>query len=301
MNILLTGGTGFIGRALNLSLLNEGCHLTVLSRQSRAKVAALLRPSVRVISGFSELDSEETFECVINLCGENIADKRWTSARKKILLTSRIGVTEELVQWLKSSRHKPSVLISASAVGYYGDRADLTLTERTAGGLGFPYELCHRWERAAGQVQDLGMRVCMMRFGVVLGPDGGMIKQLLPLFKWGLGTIPGSGRQWLSWVHLDDVVGAIRFAIKEERLSGPVNCVAPEPVTQADFSRALGKAVKRPVVLSVPAFALKLMLGERARLLLDSAKVVPEKLTQCGYSFLFPTLERALANVVEAR
>ncbi len=298
-NILMTGGTGFIGQILAEEFLRQGHRLVVLTRDPvRAKRCFhySMYP-VELVERCSQMPLDRHFDIVINLSGVGIAERRWTVQQKKRLLTSRVGITEELVQWMNKARRKPSLLLSASAVGYYGDNKDCILNEQCSGKPGFTHELCERWEQAALQANTLDVRVCLLRLGAVLGPgDSGILGKLKSVYRWGLGGALGSGKQWLPWIHVQDVLGLVNFFSENTQLSGPFNCVAPNPVQQKEFASMLAKAEHRPAFMKVPAVLLKLMLGEQACLLLDSIRAVPEKALKAGYCFRYADLSLALAH-----
>lgn len=251
----------------------------------------------------------EGADAVVNLAGRSLASDRWTvrsmasdrwTARtRQEILDSRLQATRLLVQTMARLSARPAVLVSASAVGYYGSRGDEVLTESSQPGRGFLAELAQAWEAEALRARGAGVRVVCTRFGLILDRRGGSLARLLPIFRLGLGGLLGSGRQWWSWVHLDDVVGAILVAMGSAALDGPVNVVAPEPVTNRDFARALGAVLRRPAVLPAPAFALRLLLGSMAdEMILASQRVVPARLQQAGFEFRWPSLRPALADLV---
>lgn len=298
MNILITGGTGFIGRALCASLLSDGHRLTVLSRQAPERVQATCG-AVQPIRTLSELERSEPLDAVIHLAGEPIAAARWTEARKAQLRSSRVDLTWRLVEWLADRESKPAVLLSGSAVGYYGNQGDTPLTETSPPKTGdFAHALCAEWEEAASQATRLGIRVCLLRTGLVVGRDGGFLSKMLPLFKLGLGGRLGDGRQWMSWIHLDDHIAIQKRLLESRHLSGAFNLTAPHPVTNAEFTRTLAQCLKKPAWLPTPAPLLKLALGEMSGLLLGGQRVLPERITQDGYTFRFETLQAALQDVV---
>lgn len=237
----------------------------------------------------------ENIPAAIHLSGANLAARRWTPAFRSELLASRVGSTRALALTLAALRHPPQVLLAASAIGFYGNRGEEILTETSASGSGFMADLCRQWEAAAQPAVEAGIRVVHMRLGIVLGP-GGALSRMLPVFRLGLGGPLGSGRQWMSWISLPDAVAAILFALQTPALDGPVNLTAPEPVTNAVFTRALARALHRPAVLPAPAFALRLALGEMAdEALLASTRVLPARLASEGFVFQHPVLDRALA------
>lgn len=295
MHILVTGGTGFVGAALVPALLADGHTLTLLSRDPR-RHRPRLGGSVQLVSRLAEIGAQAPVEAVINLAGEGIADRPWTAERRRVLRESRVDLTRELVRWLGTRATPPAVMVSGSAVGWYGDRGEEALTEAAGPRPAFTHELCAAWEAAALPVTALGTRLCVLRLGVVLGRDGGMLKRLLPVFRAGFGGRVGSGRQWLSWIGRGDVVAAIRRMLADSALQGVYNVTAPAPVTNTDFTRELAAALRRPALLPVPAVALKLSLGEMSGLLLGGQKVLPARLEQAGFTFAAPTLAACLAQ-----
>lgn len=294
--ILVTGGTGFIGRALCRQLLDAGWHLTVLSRQSRSRVRQLCGNSVDGISSLTQLASIAPLDAVINLAGEGIADGRWTPARKQALRDSRIALTQALCRELARLPHQPAVVISGSAVGYYGDGGDAELTESSPAGRDFAATLCSDWEQAVQPLEVLGIRVCRLRTGVVLHPDGGMLQRLLLPAKLGLGAVIGSGRQFMAWITREDLCRLMLCLLERNEAQGAFNAVAPQPVTNRDFTVALARVLHRPAFLSVPAPVLKCALGESASLLLASQRVVPQRAQALGFCFHHATLMDALGG-----
>nr|BAL55705.1 nucleoside-diphosphate sugar epimerase [uncultured Gammaproteobacteria bacterium] len=300
MHVFITGGTGFIGRALCQSLLAQGHTLTVLSRRPDAQVQAICG-QVGVVRALADLTPTHRFDAVVNLAGEPIFGPPWTEKRKTILWDSRVTLTERLVAWIAQAETKPKVLVSGSAVGYYGDQGDQILDEASPPvEKGFGQRLCAAWEAAASAAEEHGVRVCRLRTGLVLGRDGGLLARMLPIFKLGLGGRLGRGRQWMSWIHLSDHVRITQTLLGDDRLSGPFNACAPEPVTNAEFTQVLARLIKRPACLPVPALAIRLALGEMGELLLSSQRVYPKRLQEAGFAFQFPTLEAALKEVLAA-
>ncbi len=296
MRIFITGGTGFIGRHLCREWLAAGHQIRVLSRQRPEQVAALCG-AVRAVQQMEEMGEPEV---VVNLAGEPILGPRWTARRKAAIRESRVTLTNRLVAHLATLETPPGVLLSGSAVGYYGDRGDQVLTESSPPGRGFGAELCVAWEEAALEAERLGVRVCLLRTGPVLGAGGGMLARMLPAFRLGLGGPLGSGRQWLAWIHLQDHLAAIRYLVEHETLEGPFNLVAPEPVTNRELARTLGRVLGRPARLPAPAFALRWLLGEQAEILLASQRAVPQRLLEAGFTFAYPHLEAALRQLLAA-
>jgi uncharacterized protein (TIGR01777 family) len=301
-NILVTGATGFIGQQLCKVLLSQGHSLTLLVRDYQ-KAAALFGNCSRLtlISSITKLKNTDTFETVINLAGEPIATGRWNPAKKKRIIDSRLDITRQIIHYIKTAHTKPKLFISGSAIGYYGPNNDEILTETSIGTQCFSHDLCAQWETQAKQAEQYGVRVCLLRTGIVLGKTGGVLASMLVPFSYGLGGRLGHGRQWMSWIHIDDVVGIILEIIKNEKVSGPVNLTAPNPVSNTEFTKTLGSSLHRPTVMAMPAFALRLLMGEVAdELLLTGQNVVPEKITSHGYQFQFPDLSGAIANIVRS-
>lgn len=296
MRILITGGTGLIGRHLCKSLLAAGHELTVLSRKPDT-VAAKCGDAVKPMAALGEWTPEMTFEAVINLAGEPIVDERWTGRRKQMLRDSRIALTEALVQRVAAAERKPQVLLSASAIGYYGARDDERLSEDSGAGNDFPAQLCLDWEAAALAAEKYGVRVCLLRSGLVLSRDGGLLGRMLPPFKLGLGARVGDGRQWMSWVHIEDHISMQLRLLQDDQLSGAYNLTAPTPVTNREFTAELAAVLHRPAPFVAPASLLKLSLGEAASLLLEGQRVLPARMQAAGQVFRFPTLKAALQDL----
>lgn len=299
MRILLTGGTGLIGRALCRRWAAEGHQLVVWSR--RPEQVAAQCSGARGIARLDELTTDEPLDAVVNLAGAPIADRPWTARRRQLLWDSRITLTGELVDWLASRPLKPRVLLSGSAIGWYGDGGERRLDEDSAAGSeDFASQLCFAWEEAALRAEALGMRVVLVRTAPVLAAEGGMLARLLPPFRLGLGGRMGSGRQWMPWIHLDDEVGLIDFLLHQEDCRGAYNACSPNPVRNAEFTRILGQVLKRPTLLPAPAFALRLVLGEMSGLLLGGQHLEPRRTLDAGYHFRFPELQAALADLLAA-
>ena len=294
--VLITGGTGFIGENLVNQLLDTGHAVTVLTRDP-LKAAYLFDGRARCVRSIDALSHREIFDVVINLAGAPIAGGRWSARRKKKLLASRVNTTEALTSWLNKVHHKPDLWIQASAIGFYGVRdASESLDENASAGQGFMAELCVRWEQAAQPVQALGVRQVVMRLGVVFGPGGALLPMLLP-FRLGFGGRMGDGKQIMSWVHREDVIQIIARAFDDKNLSGVYNVVAPDALPQAEFAHKVGKILKRPVWLDIPAAPVRAIAGEMAQLFFDGQRVVPSRLTQAGYTFRYPTVESALRDI----
>jgi len=296
MRILITGGTGLIGRHLCQVLLKAGHEITVLSRQP-ASVKGKCGAAVRAFGSLDEWGVDEIFDAVINLAGEPIVDARWTEKRKELLWRSRVTLTEDLVKRMAASHHKPTVLLSGSAVGYYGDCGHKVLDESAPTASDFGAKLCNAWEHAAHQAMALNVRVCLLRTGLVLDRSGGILGKMLLPFKLGLGARLGDGSQWMSWVHIDDYVAMVLVLLHNANATGPYNMTAPEPVTNRAFTAKLARALHRPSFFVAPAWLLKLALEDRAYLLLGGQKVMPTKITALGYRFLHVKLEDALSDL----
>lgn len=295
MNILLTGGTGLIGSAL-VKRWQHQHQLWVLSRNSH-KAQKQLGSDVKVINALSAVDFNQ-LDAVINLAGEPIADKRWTTQQKQRLCNSRWQLTEQLVQAINAADAPPSVLINGSAIGIYGRQDASVINEDFSHYHNeFTHLLCQRWEQIALQAQSDKTRVCLLRTGIVLAAKGGALAKMLPAFKLGLGGRIGSGAQYMSWIHLTDMLRLIDFLLLHPTLTGPFNATAPTPVTNAEFSQTLAKVLHRPAVFPVPAFVLKLLLGEMADLLLTGQRVLPAHLLKAGFEFQFTTLAPALQDL----
>jgi len=294
MNVLISGATGLIGSALIAELEAGGHTVTRLSRSQTEADTIRWDPSAGTIDG----DLEGT-EAVVHLAGESIAEGRWNPQKKRRILDSRVQGTRLLAESIAALPAPPKVMVSTSAVGYYGDRGDEVLTEESAPGTDFLAGVCQEWEAAAEPARRAGIRVVYPRLGIVLSPEGGALGTTLPIFKLGGGGKIGSGRQWWSWVTLDDVVGSIVHALTDESVEGPVNVGSPNPMTNAEYTKVLGKVLGRPTVLPLPAPAARIMLGEVAdALLLASQRMQPAKLKTTGYTFRYPQLEGALRHLL---
>lgn len=298
MHVLITGGTGLIGSALSKELAAQDHQVTVLSRQPE-QVARICGATARGVRQLSEVGSEK-IDAVVNLAGAPIADRPWTKNRKQMLWDSRVTLTEELVAWLGQRSAKPEVLISGSAVGWYGDGGSRTITENSSPQVEYTHTLCDAWESAARRAASHGIRVCLLRTGLVLAPGGGFLQRMLPPFKLGLGGPIGSGKQYMPWVHRDDMVGIIMLLLQDTACKGPFNATAPNPATNREFVKTLGSVLGRPAVIPLPAPLLKLGLGEMSRLLLTGQNALPQKIQEAGYRFHFTHLQAALADVLKS-
>jgi uncharacterized protein (TIGR01777 family) len=297
VRILLSGSSGFVGSRLKvfLELAGHSVVRLVRNRGEAGEDAIFWDP----LSGEVNKEDFEGFDAVIHLAGAGIADGRWTKKRKETLFLSRCRDTWLLSQVLCRLYRPPKTVISASAIGFYGDRGDEELTEDSSPGKGFLSHLCQEWEKATDAIENRGSRVVHPRFGAVLGAEGGVLQKMIGLFRWGLGGKFGSGKQKVSWISIDDLLGGIYHCLMHEELSGPVNLVAPRPVSQEEFTRLLAKKLRRPAFCHAPAFALKWALGEMAEeLLLSSQNVIPKKLQETGYVFQHPDLKTALDAIL---
>ena len=301
MKILISGSTGLVGSSLAAFLTNQGHTVARLVRPNSIHKSSA-GPIVKWDPLTSKIDSEtlDTFDAVVNLAGENLASGRWTRRRKAELRDSRINGTLLLSDALAKLKKRPPVLISASAIGYYGDRGEEPLTEEASKGSGFLADLCQDWEAATRSAVGAGIRVVNLRIGVVLSSKGGALTKMLLPFQWGAGGEIGDGQQYFSWIAIDDLIGAILHSINEATLSGPVNATAPRPVTNREFTKSLGKVLGRPTLIPVPDFGLRMLFGEMAdECLLSGQNVVPSKLELSGYNFLEPEIEPALRHILK--
>lgn len=301
MQVLITGGTGFIGRALVQRLAAAGHTVTVWSRHP-AQAARQLGAGVRCVSALNAIAAADRIDAIVNLAGARVVGPPWTAARRQVLLDSRVGTTQALLQWLQQTGQRPSVWVQASAIGFYGVRPpEELLTETSAPGQDFMSELCVRWEQAAAQAKALGIRQVVLRLGVVLGPGGALPPLLLPI-RLGVGGRMGSGRQMMSWIHRDDVLTLITTALQSPQSSPPMlgiyNATAPEPVPQATFAATAGQLLHRPIWLPVPAAPLRWAMGEMAQLFVDGQNVLPARLQEQGFAFRYPSLRQALQSLV---
>ncbi|MBC7489990.1 MAG: TIGR01777 family protein [Glaciimonas sp.] len=297
MRILITGGTGLIGQRLCKVLLQAGHEITVLSRQP-GTIKEKCGVAVHAFGSLDDWQSGEVFDAVINLAGEPIVDARWTPKRKELLWQSRVTLTESLLKRIDACHQKPNVLLSGSAVGYYGDDGNKEMDEASPAATDFGAALCVAWEQAAQKAVAMDVRVCLLRTGLVLDRSGGILGKMLKPFKLGLGARLGDGHQWMSWVHIDDYVAMVLVLLHSTHASGPFNMTAPEPATNRTFTEKLARALHRPACFIAPAWILRLVLTERAYLLLEGQKVMPVNITRLGYHFLHPKLEDALVDLV---
>lgn len=297
MKILVTGSSGFVGSALVPFLTQSGHDVRRLVRSKPGPGTADVQWDPK--AGTLEAAGLEGLDGVVHLAGESIATGRWTAEKKARIRDSRVLGTRLLAESISRLARPPKVLVCSSAIGYYGDRGQESLREESALGSGFLADVCRDWEATAAPAVQKGIRVVHLRIGVVLGPSGGALAKMLPPFKMGLGGVIGSGRQYMSWISLDDLMGVMHHALTTPSLSGAVNAVSPNPVTNAEFTNTLGKVLSRPTIFPMPAFAARLAFGEMAdELLLASARVEPARLTASGYTFRYPLLEGALRHLL---
>lgn len=294
MRILISGASGLIGSALARRL--AASHEIV--RLVRGKTAGVREIVWNPEEGILDAGPLENIEAVVNLAGENIASGRWTAAKKSRIRASRVDGTSLLARTLANLPSPPRVFVSASAIGFYGDRGSEELDESSGAGFGFLAEVCRAWEAATAPAAEAGIRVVLARFGVVLAREGGALARMLPLFRFGLGGQLGSGRQYMSWIALEDAVGAISFLLENASLHGPVNITSPKPVTNRHFTTLLGRVLRRPTFMHAPAWALRFALGEMAdEMLLTSTRALPRRLLESGYRFAKPELETTLREL----
>lgn len=297
--VLITGATGFIGRRLVQRLVERGDEVVVFARNA-AKASSLFGSQAEIVTDLAAVPATLRIDAIVNLAGEPIAGGLWTQRRRQRLLVSRLDVTEALLALVARLAAKPKTWINASAVGYYGARADdEPLHEKCPTGRGFQAELCRRWEDTALRASAYGSKVTVLRIGVVLGTDGGALPALARPVRLFAGTIMGSGRQWFSWIHLDDLLGIVLFALDQETLAGPLNATAPEPVRHAELMQAIAATLHRPLwPVRIPAGLLRAGLGELAELFVDGQRVVPQRLRALGFEFRYPTIAAALAQTL---
>jgi uncharacterized protein (TIGR01777 family) len=301
MKIFITGGTGFVGTTLTQKLTQEGHEVTLLTRSIKSHPAAL--QGVSYVEGdptqkgpWQEKVADQ--DVAINLAGASIF-RRWSDSAKKLIRESRIQTTQNLVEALSARQGKEVKLLSTSAVGYYGFHEDEVLDEGRPSGEGFLADLSKEWEFAAVKAEEFGARVILLRFGIVLGRRGGALQQMIPAFKWWMGSPLGSGNQWFSWIHEQDLVDIFLYLIKEKKISGAVNCTAPNPVTNRELTHVLGEVLGKPTFMpAVPGFVMSLILGEFGSVLLKGQRVVPKKLLDAGFRFAFPELRSALKDLL---
>lgn len=306
MKIAIAGGTGFVGTRLAKKLHAEGFKVIILTRdlaKGNRIFPNSIFPRIEIVSydpktSGSWQDAIDGCDAVINLAGTPIAEGRWTPAVKQDILVSRLNTTEKIVEAIKQAKSKPSVLINTSAIGYYGTSETINFVENSPSGEDFLGQLCQSWEVAAEQVKVTGTRLVILRFGLVLGQEGGALAKMLTPFKLFAGGPIGTGKQWVSWIHIDDLVNLIIYALKQPEIQGVYNATAPHPVQMDEFSHTLGKVIDRPSWLPVPGVALELLLGDAAIVVLEGQKVLPERTLASGFTYQYPTIEPALLQIL---
>ena len=304
MKVLVTGGSGFVGRHLVEALTRRGRDVVVLGRGEAGPPPSARGTdagNVQIATWSPERLGDwtrwvEESDAVVHLAGAGIFDERWSAERLALVKSSRVDSTTNLARAIAEAKSKPRVFVSASAIGYYGSRGDEALTESSAPGSGFMADVCVAWEKEADAAAALGMRLVKLRTGVVLGQNGGALAKMLPPFKGGMGGKLGSGDQWMSWIHHEDVIGLIRHAL-DQPIAGPINAVAPNPVTNQEFTRRMGDALHRPTLFPVPEFAVKALFGEMAQIVLGSQRILPKAAESSGYRFRYPELAPALQSL----
>lgn len=297
MKILITGATGLIGTALQSSFRDKGHELLLASRKEPMDASYVQWDAA---GGFAEPARLEGLDAVVHLAGENLSGLRWTDEKKKAIRDSRILGTRSVVDAISKLKQKPKVMIASSAIGFYGDRGDDEMTETSSVGKTFLAEVCREWEAESRRAEDSGIRTVLLRTGIVLSKDGGALGAMLMPFKLGLGGVVGSGKQWMSWISLVDQIEVVNYALENESIRGAVNSVSPNPITNKEFTAAMGEVLYRPTFIPVPEFAVHLAFGEMGdALLLDSIRVVPRRLQEAGFEFKYADLKKALKNAVE--
>jgi uncharacterized protein (TIGR01777 family) len=297
---LITGGTGLIGAALCQKLLSERHAVTVLSRQPE-NVHSICGSKATGVKSLEEITSDTKIDAVINLAGAPIVEKHWTKKRKRIIKQSRIDLTARLIDWLSAKEDKPDCLISGSAVGWYGDSGNSVITEQSSYHDEYTHQLCEAWEQTALRAKQLGMRVCIVRTGLVLAAEGGFLSKMLLSFKMGLGAQLGNGEQFMPWIHINDIVNLFEFLAEKQDAEGVFNGCAPIPVNNKTFTQTLAKQLHRPAFLNIPAWFLKILLGEMSRLLLTGQQAIPEKAQVLGFPFEYTDLNSAIADVISTK
>jgi uncharacterized protein (TIGR01777 family) len=297
MRILITGASGLIGTALQRSFDEIGHELLLASRKE-AKDSQHIQWDVE--KGFSELERLEGIDAVVHLAGESVFGLSWSDAKKKAIRDSRVDGTRSVVEAISKLKARPNVLVAASAIGFYGDRGDEEMTESSAAGDTFLAEVSKEWESEARRAEDAGIRTVLLRTGIILSKDGGALGTMLLPFKLGIGGVVGSGKQWMSWISIDDHIRVINYAIEYENVRGAVNSVSPNPVTNGEFTKTLGEVLYRPTILPLPSFAVNMVFGEMGdALLLASTRVVPKRLEDAGFEFKYPELKTAIEHAVK--
>ncbi len=296
MRILITGASGLVGTALQKSFAEKGYEM-LLATRGEPKTENQLQWSVE--EGFADAEKLEGIDAVVHLAGESVNGLRWTNEKKKAIRDSRVHGTRNVVEAISKLKHKPKVFVAASAIGFYGERGDEELTESSNVGSGFLAEVSREWEAESRRAEDAGIRTVLLRTGIVLSKDGGALGTMLLPFKLGVGGVIGSGKQWMSWISLDDHIAVINYVIENDAIRGAVNAVSPHPVTNEEFTKAMGDVLYRPTFIPLPEFAVSMLLGEMGdALLLASTKVLPKRLEDAGFEFNYPDLKVALEHAV---
>ena len=296
---MITGASGLIGRALQLSFAEKGYELLLASR-GEPKAVNEIQWSVE--EGFAEPERLEGIDAVVHLAGENVSGLRWTDEKKEAIRDSRVLGTRSIVDTLSKLKKRPKILVSASAIGFYGERGDEEVNESATSGHGFLADVAKEWEAEARRAEDAGIRTVLLRTGIVLSKNGGALGTMLTPFKMGVGGVVGSGKQWMSWISLDDQVALINFVIENESIRGAVNAVSPSAVTNAEFTKTMGEVLYRPTFIPLPEFAVSMLMGEMGdALLLTSTKAIPKRLQDAGFEFKYPSLKEALEHAVSER
>ena len=294
--MLITGATGLVGTALQESFNEQGYEMLLASR-GKPKDERYIQWDIE--NGFAEPDRLEGLDAVVHLAGESVFGLRWTDEKKKAIRDSRVLGTRSIVEAISKLKDRPKVLVAASAIGFYGERGDEEMTESAVAGDTFLADVSKQWESEARRAEDAGIRTVLLRTGIVLSKDGGALGTMLTPFKLGVGGVVGSGKQWMSWVALDDHIAAINYAIENESLRGAVNATSPQPVTNQEFTKTLGEVVYRPTLIPMPEFVVSMVLGEMGdELLLTSTKVLPKRLLDAGFEFKYPALKAAIEHAV---
>ncbi|MGB5013122.1 MAG: TIGR01777 family oxidoreductase [Pyrinomonadaceae bacterium] len=297
MKVLITGSTGLLGTELQRSFTEKGYELLLASRKE-PKDEQHIQWSIE--EGFTDPDKLEGVDVVVHLAGENVSGLRWTDEKKKAIRDSRVLGTRNVVDGISKLKNKPKVFVASSAIGFYGERGDEEVTESSAAGDNFLAVTCKEWEAESRRAEDAGIRTVLLRTGIVLSKDGGALATMLTPFKLGVGGVVGSGKQWMSWISLEDEIAVINYVIENENIRGAVNAVSPNPVTNHDFTKTLGEVLYRPTFLPLPEFAVSMIFGEMGdALLLASTKVIPKRLEDAGFEFKHPNLKEAIEAAVK--
>jgi len=293
---LISGGTGFIGSALIRELLYMGHDVTVISRRPLA-AAMQFAGKVRAVSSTNELSAQECFDVVINLAGAPVVGLPWSTQRKRVITQSRLNITRDLLSFVRKSHQRPPVWVQASAIGYYGPTSEIPVDETSSSGSGFAAELCRQWEDMTTELEALSIRCVILRFGLVFGRSGGSLPMMLLSFRMGMGGVIGDGKQFMSWIHIEDLLRLIAYSVKDPSVSGAINAVAPDVPTYEQFAKATGRMLHRPVLMTIPASLLRTLLGEMASMFVDGPKIVSGRLDKMQFEYRFPELRAALMDL----